>query len=531
MIVPRRVRAPDQDGALLAEPPLAEVGPLLVENRRRMRDGPELLGRAWGDLRRSARGQAWAVARAYLGESGEPVPASGSESLLLAGHQPELVHPGVWVKNFALAGLAAAHGATSVNLLVDYDTVKTTTLRLPELVGTDPREVHAAALPFDHWADEAPYEERRIRDRALFASLAERAAPLWRTWGFRPLLPEFWTEVLRQAERTPLLGECLAAARRTFERRWGCHNLEAPVSALSRTGAFAWFACHILADLPRFHQTYNDCVHEYRRVYGLRSRNHPVPDLGTDGTWLETPFWAWQVGQERRGRLVARPSDSGIELRVGAEPWPTLPRSAHVLASAWQTLEPRGFKIRPRALTNTLFARLFVADLFLHGIGGGKYDELTDDLIRRFYGQKPPRYLVLSGTLRLPLPAAPVDMETRRGLIRHLRSLRYNPQRHVPPQSAAAAPALRAALQQRADWLARQPQTRRGRRERFVALRQATEELREYVRRDEVNARAELVRCERELAANAIVRRRDYAACLLPEERLRAFFTPLLTNP
>ena len=62
-------------------------------------------------------------------------------------------------------------------------------------------------------------------------------------------------------------------------------------------------------------------------------------------------------------------------------------------------------KVRSRALTNTLFARLFLSDLFIHGIGGGKYDELTDDLIRRFYGIEPPEFLILSATRLLPLPA------------------------------------------------------------------------------------------------------------------------------
>ena len=37
---------------------------------------------------------------------------------------------------------------------------------------------------------------------------------------------------LRQARRTPLLGERFAAARRTFERRWGCHQVEVPLSRL-----------------------------------------------------------------------------------------------------------------------------------------------------------------------------------------------------------------------------------------------------------------------------------------------------------
>ena len=53
--------------------------------------------------------------------------AGNAEGLIfLAGHQPELFHPGVWLKNFALGTLARQHGATAINLLIDSDTVKDT---------------------------------------------------------------------------------------------------------------------------------------------------------------------------------------------------------------------------------------------------------------------------------------------------------------------------------------------------------------------------------------------------------------------
>ena len=63
--------------------------------------------------------------------------------------------------------------------------------------------------------------------------------------------------------------------------------------------------------------------------------------------------------------------------------------------------------LRPRALTLTLFARLCLGDFFIHGIGGGKYDEVTDAIIRDYFGIEPPAYQVLSATLHLPLPAFP----------------------------------------------------------------------------------------------------------------------------
>jgi len=61
----------------------------------------------------------------------------------------------------------------------------------------------------------------------------------------------------------------------------------------------------------------------------------------------------------------------------------------------------------PRALTLTLFARLILGDFFIHGIGGGKYDEVTDQIIRDYFGIDPPAFQVVSGTLHLPFPKFP----------------------------------------------------------------------------------------------------------------------------
>jgi hypothetical protein len=348
-----------------------------------------------------------------------------------------------------------------------------------------------------------------------------------------PLLSAYWSEACRQAERTPLLGERLVAARRSFERQWGCHNLELPVSRLCQTEPFAWFACHLLSELPRFHAIYNDCILAYRRRYGIRSRNHPVPELARDGEWLEAPFWAWRTGRKERGRLLIRRTEHTLALRAGTEPWPELPitssRDPLTLVRAWRALEQHGFKVRSRALTNTLFARLFVADLFIHGIGGGKYDELTDEIVRRFYEYEPPRYLVLSATLLLPLPTFPARLADCRRLSRERRDLHYNPQRHFRNGISPAGPALNLATEKQA-WIAQIPTDAHARRTRFRTLKVLTERLRGYVSGRLHTLEQEIARCNQELQANAVLQRRDYAFCLYPGTMLRNFSTQFLQS-
>jgi hypothetical protein len=94
-------------------------------------------------------------------------------------------------------------------------------------------------------------------------------------------------------------------------------------------------------------------------------------------------------------------------------------------------LEEHGLRLRPRALITTLVARLLVADVFVHGIGGALYDQLTDDIVRRLTGCDPPGYAVVSGTLRLNIPPAGNPAADLATLHSELRDLEFHPERHL----------------------------------------------------------------------------------------------------
>jgi hypothetical protein len=59
-------------------------------------------------------------------------------------------------------------------------------------------------------------------------------------------------------------------------------------------------------------------------------------------------------------------------------------------------------RLSPRALTLTMFLRLFIADQFVHGIGGARYDQVLDKLISMHFGIEPPEFAVATATMLLP---------------------------------------------------------------------------------------------------------------------------------
>lgn len=484
---PRRYKAPTADRAVLADPP-ADALPALVEANRRKLDRADVTvgGLPLRELRALAKWGALAAARTYCG-SASLGPADKSDApLILAGHQPELSHPGVWVKHFALNGLARQVGGNSLNLVVDNDTLKSTSLRFP-VPSDDPAKVRLQSLPFDHFDGEEPYADRRIHDPECFRTFAERAEPLWQTWGVEPLLPTVWPEIVADPAET--IGEKFASVRRAWERRWGCENLELPVSWLAQTHGFGHFTDHILSDLPRFRQVYNTAVRRYRVAHGIASRSHPVPDLDAD----EAPFWGPVGPDGRRVRLTA-----GMTVRG-----PDVPL--------------------PRALTLTLFARVCLGDFFLHGIGGGKYDEVTDAIIRDYFGIDPPAFQVLSATLHLPLPGFPATPADVTRLARRERDIFWNPQRHLPDADPAWELVERHRVLEASD-----PADKAGRRQRYRDLRAVGDRLRPRVEGRLAEVRTRLDQTEREAAANEALRRRDFAWVLYPEETLRPFLQGFL---
>jgi len=366
-------------------------------------------------------------------------------------------------------------------------------------------------------------------DEGLFASFADRARAALGGTPPDPVLDEFWPRALGFRGLTRRLGLRFALARRAVEASWGVRNLEVPLSAVCETEAFLWFASHLLAHLPRFRQVHNDALGRYRALYGIRSKNHPVPALGRQGDWLEAPFWAWRAGEPRRRPLFARQLARTMELRIGGDDQTLLElplgpdREACCAVERLLTLPGRGVRLRTRALTTTMFARRLLGDLFLHGIGGAKYDELGDEISARFFGTESPGYLTLSMTLWLGLGDDPAASGRLAGVERAIRDLTWNPDRHLPPD-AGADPWVEA--KRRAVF--GPVETHSQRLERFRQIRRCNDALQGLVA-----ARREALVGERgELAArvqrNAVARSREYALVLHSRRRLREALGNLL---
>lgn len=547
----RRLNVPRYDFAVLCEPPL----PAALEKARQNHAAlapleTRLQGRTVGQMRSWTRDEVLRAARTYTAELlGESLSSNeGAELLFVGGHQPALFHPGVWIKNFAVHELAKRSGGISLNLSVDTDIMGSTRIRVPTGDRSHPR---IEMVPFDADRARAPWEENAILDRRLFESFGSRVGELVAAWGVTPLMKEFWPEAVELSQRFPLLRDCLVGARSRIERRWGAGNLELPISRLCELEPFLWFVGNILAHAPRFSAVHNQVLAEYRQVNHIRSRTHPVAELKTRDGWFEAPFWVWRRGDTVRGRLFARQEGREVLLSDGKEQFARLPLSPEMDAccavKVLRELPQQGIRLRARALTTTLFARLCLADLFVHGIGGAKYDEMTDRILSRFFCVPAPGFLTMTATLHASL-AEPfrVTHEDEERLLRQLRDLRWNADRYLAAsgdvnvarltsekKSLLAAqisrdsgdlPATTSASrsERRARWAAGY--------ERFQRVQDINRRLAELATDQERRASNDLDKVRRELRNNALLQDREFAFCLYPADKLQRLMDSLQSN-
>ncbi len=526
---PRRLLAPATDGGLLVDPPWPAVPDLTATNAERLSACDyDVQGRKVSRLRSHARREVLQLARDFLRRhglgDGPAVPGSADEAtappLIVTGHQPELFHPGVWVKNFAAAAAARSCQGISLNLIVNNDIPKDSAIRVPTSGGGPLR---AVPVEFDRWAGEIPFEDWKVGDESMFSSFPHRVSEVLGGAVSDPLLDDYWPRVTRRRGEISGVGLRFALARREIEASWGVTNLELPLSQLCQTDSFLWFASHLIAQLPRYQVVHNDCLARYRAAHHIRSRHHPVAALGRVDDWLEAPFWVWRASQPRRRALLARQRARVVELRIAGESdllasLPLTPEGEGCCAvERLRELTAGSVRLRTRALTTTMFARLLLGDLFIHGIGGAKYDELGDEIVRHFCGIEPPGFLTLSMTLRLGLPVQPFSLDDLAAVDREIRDLTFNPDRHLHEPFAEG---LRIHIEGKRAAVAGPVTSRRERAARVKAIRRHNEAMQPWVMamRGELVGRRLAIR--EALRSNRLARSRDFASVLHSRSRL-----------
>lgn len=492
--------------------------------------------------------------------------------IIQTGHAPDLYHPGIWLKNHLTYLLANDYKGIGINMILDnalpeHDFILIPNLNNPASALVERVEIFKSSkgVAFEELVSAHAITNRReemtmnnpsgftqgtkndTRGLNRFTLIKDRCLSVIKDIKIRMAINKFIDLMADSSRFTNNIGEQVTFARRRYEEDFDIHNLEIPISQMTETEGFLIFFIAIAMEYDKFASIYNLTLDKYRKKNNIRSPANPLPDLRVEDGLIELPFWVWMPNETRK-RMFIRPLRVD-QLEIMAEDsfqedhidrctiskkrliclergqLNNLTKNLDIMAG----LTRYGVKIRPKALTNTIFSRLLFSDLFIHGIGGAKYDIITDSIIKKFFGVEPPGYITASATLYPPFERFEIDTGMIKALENDLRYMCYNPEKYVSDELLKKKDIKRLILEKQG-LLAEGRKTRIKARERFIRIREINALLCNYIQ-PILNERVLTIdTLKGKLRYNSVIENRNYPIFLYPEDLLKEFYKDVLLS-
>src|SRR5690348_825634 len=96
----------------------------------------------------------------------------------------------------------------------------------------------------------------------------------------------------------------MSQARRGVEQELGLQVHHVPTSLMCQGDAWLQFVWAWIENAPAWAQCYNRQLAAYRARLGIKSPQHPMPDLTCSPRSYELPFWVYRAGEPRQRLLL-----------------------------------------------------------------------------------------------------------------------------------------------------------------------------------------------------------------------------------
>ncbi len=421
-----------------------------------------------------------------------------SRRIMLTAHQPGLWHPGILHKYAVMNRFADDHFLLNIN--VDSDVVSPVSCKVPYASNDRLRVADTVIVENDEDLITQALEKPPKKDLdGIFVEIEKKVATLPDN-SVSESFGRFLEVHNAEYERSDTFSHWLTNCRREYFPVPGLYEIE--LSPLCNTEEFRLFASDIIENCEDFHRMYNSCLDEYRAEHRIRTSINPFPNLEhRTETNIELPFWLITSDGQRHPMCV-NCKDKSI-----------LADHKEVLAQLSRDSGPsslENYDIRPKALLLTMFMRMFVGSIFVHGVGGGNYDQVTDAVIRKYYGCEPPTYIVATRTEFLPIGGDRDIDERIKQAKDELRNMKFNPDEYLDEKNPLAVEKKSILSKARND-------TTKDEYRRLKEIRQTlVEKIRGTI--DEKEKEIELL--EHEKSGLERVRRRDFPYFFYPLELL-----------
>ena len=445
--------------------------------------------------------------------------------IIETGHSPILAHPGVLIKHCLVNSISKKVNGIGINMVVDNDACHNDYLNIPDINGLDSS---VERIEFLSSLYNLAFEEIRYTDSTQLPFFKECVLKALHNPDMKKSFEDFINLVIKLSGETLQFTDLFTCARYAYLLRFGIGNLECPVSLISETESFLNFFLHITANARSFVDIYNAKLREYRRLKKISSKANPLPDLMKKGYVVELPFWIWREGESRESLFASVADSKRISIICGEKivtPF-DLGENGNLSENLrrLKDLINTGIKFRPKAIVNTMYSRMFFSDLFIHGIGGAKYDLVTDEIIREFFGVEPPAYATVSATLQLPYKPFNVSNDDVVGLKHLIKDMGYNPDKYVSREIMEDT-GTKSMVNEKKDLIVKEAHDSEKRHRVFDRLKEINALMKENISPLIKKKEKELEDLEKKIRYNSIVTNREYPFCIYPESMLRELFT------
>ncbi len=424
-------KIPEKNGELLCIPSLNLIPHMVKSNKEKFKKYNFTIGyEGFNEFRKRLREKVILLSEKFTANLGiKSHLYNNSDTIVQTGHQPVFYHPGIIIKNLILNKIGMMEGINAINLIVDTDNFKEIAVNIPSY--RDGIKIEKEILLSNQYP--IPYEFSTPPSQEAFDLFIESIKNHLSHPEFKNLHAHFNRYINKIGDTQKnfkTLSEFMTAIRRIYEEEIESQYLEIPVSHICDTDEFLLFFLSIAMESEKFTSIYNCHLGRYRKDHKLRYPVNPFPNLKINGEKIELPFWHFFPQGGARGRIFAECADDKINIffedREGIE------FKRNELDKGIELIKKHGIKIRTKAITLTLFNRMFVSDIFIHGVGGAKYDRITDEIIRDFYKVEPPEFITTSLTL-YPTIDSPKEYQEEKikDMEKKLRDMKYNPERYI----------------------------------------------------------------------------------------------------
>jgi hypothetical protein len=298
-------------------------------------------------------------------ECSSGTPARGP--IIMSGHQPVLYHRGLAFKSETLSRFARESGGIGIHVVIDTDEGDGGAIAWPKVIN-DTLEIKRGSIVAEPPRGGTTFGIQRLASRDRIVELFEEIESDVR----QSALSQVARRVRHMREVYAALADQPVSIAHSIAR-WSVNpsaHIEVLLSDLmTRTGLH-----DVIRELAKsgaqLVRAYNATLEEHRQEHRIENTANPFPNLKISEAGIELPFWVVEKGV--RSALFLLPGE-------------VLPSLSH------------GF-YAPRGSITTLFLRGYCSDMFIHGLGGRRYDTFVDRFVRHYFNVELPKFVVASET-------------------------------------------------------------------------------------------------------------------------------------